>query len=100
MITRLPAAGVQGGVWGSYQLRVRAVSWSGTGYDANGDCCDGVSGWLGLLCDTTCENKYASVAIPALHDPVLSPPLLQVLVLFATLWLLDQQYSLSTGQLF
>ena len=56
-------------MWGSYQLRVRVVSWSGTGYDSNGDCCDGVSGWLGLFCDTTCENKYD--AIPVVLIPLI-----------------------------
>ena len=46
-------------VQGSYKLQVRAVSWTGTGYDSDGNCCDGYAwfGWV-IVCDKTCDNKF------------------------------------------
>ena len=43
----------------AYVLDVKAVSWTGTGYDAANTCCDGYvwAGWS-LQCDTSCENKF------------------------------------------
>lgn len=63
------AAGLQVRVEGSYQLRVKVVSWSGTGYDAANTCCDGLSWtWWTAICDTSCDNYFLFCLRPYGYD--------------------------------
>lgn len=50
---------------GSYHLRVRAVSWSGNGQDANGECCD--SSFFGVCLDD-CEYYFIFCKRPHGYD--------------------------------
>ena len=54
---------------GGYILDVNALSWTGTGYDSNDDCCDGLTwNWWQQLCDKSCDNKFTFCMRPYGYD--------------------------------
>lgn len=49
----------------TYQLRIRAISWSGRGRDADGFCCESILWWD---CGDKCDNYFRFCVRPRGFD--------------------------------